>query len=275
MRSRFATALVTLALISPASSLAQTDHSKVIGKFVGTWTENESKRKLGSGIPGLRFRNGTNGSLEELRGPEARPLVQPVKFGTDPYAIDNGKNTIAWKQIDAMYFERKLFENGKLITTRQIVVSPDGNKLREVTKRFSTDGKEMTETVIYQRSSGSPQGLVGIWKPESIRSSEPAQEKIEAVGSNGLRLKGRTGNTVTWDFTGKPQPAMGPGTISGTTDTAKILNDNAIEVTASREGIATNKTILVVSDDGKSLTATTTSLGRTGGQPSVTVFEKR
>jgi hypothetical protein len=275
MSSRLATAFVTLALISPASSLAQADHSKVIGKFVGTWTENESKRKLGSGFPGLRFQNGTNGSLEEVRGPEARPLVQPVKFGTNPYAIDSGKNTIAWKQIDAKHFERKLFEKGKLITTRQIEVSTDGNKLTEVTKRFAPDGKEMTETVIYQRSSGSPHGLVGIWKPESIHSSEPAQARIEAVGSNGLRLRGQTGNTVTWDFTGKPQPVVGPGTISGTTDTAKTLNDSAIEVTTSREGIATNKTIFVVSDDGKSLTATTTNLGRTGGQPSVTVFEKR
>ena len=73
----------------------------VIKNFVGTWQENEAKRQIGSAFS-LRFRQGPNGGLEELRGPEARPLVQPVRFTGQPYGTDDSKNTIA---LEAVRFE--------------------------------------------------------------------------------------------------------------------------------------------------------------------------
>ena len=275
MRSRSTTALaITLALISAAFSLAEADHKTVIGKFVGTWLENQSKRKLGSSAPGLRFRS-ANGGLEELRGPESRPLVQPVKFGTKPYTIDNSNNSIAWKQIDQRHFERQLFVDGKLLTTRKIEISADGKTMTEVTYRKMPDGKESTLTIAYKRNSGGSQGLAGVWKTESVRTSEPGRQKIEAFGSNALKVAGRAGNSVMWDLSGKPQPVTGPAVLSGMTISAKILNDNSIETTSSREGVATGKTTFVVSQDGRSMTGTSVNVGPNPGDPSVVVYEKQ
>jgi hypothetical protein len=273
--------VITLALVSFILCVAQaaTEPATVIGKFVGTWKENEAKRKIGSTAT-LRFRRAANGQLEELRGPDARPLVQPVNFEGKPYAVDNSKNTIAWKQIDANHFERTLFETGKLLTTRRIQISKDGKTLTEVTERKLSDGKDFTTTVVFKRSSGDPQGLVGIWKPESIHNSEPARQKHELVGTDGLRVTTLAGafggRTVTLTFDGKPTAVAGPSVISGTMVAAKVLNADTIETTHSREGVVTGKETWVLSSDGKTLTMTFMGLGpNTGGVPFVQVFEKQ
>src|SRR5690242_14359031 len=101
MLKRSATLVEMLVLVCPAVSLA-VDNAKPISNFVGTW-KADSKRNVGS-YPQLRFRRATDGGLEELRGFEAQPLVHPVKFGTQPYAVDDGTATIAWKEIDTTHF---------------------------------------------------------------------------------------------------------------------------------------------------------------------------
>jgi len=270
----FVTPLLSVLLLSPLFCAAE-DYSKAIHNFTGSWKENEAKRKIGS-FPSLRFRRAANGGIEELRGPDNRPLVQPVDFGTKPYGVDNSKNTIAWKQIDGNHYERQIFENGKLLSTRQITISPDRKQLTEVTNRKMPDGKETTTTAVFRRTSGDPQGLVGTWKPESIRNSEPAQQKIEAVGMNGLGVTGQNGFTSIWTFDGKPNATTGPGIISGMTNAAKVVNNYTIEVMVAREGTLTGKTTFVISNDGKTLTATTTNLGpNAGGEPAVVVYEKQ
>jgi hypothetical protein len=214
--------------------------------------------------------------LEELRGPEARPLVQPVNFDGKPYQVDNSKNSLTWKQQDASHFERTISGNGKLIATRRIQISTDGKTLTEVTERKIPDGKDLVATVVFKRSSGDPQGLVGIWKPESVHTSEPGEVKYEAIGTNGLRATGRGGFTQIMTLDGKPTPVTGPAVISGTMIAAKIVNDRTIETTGSREGVVTGKGTLVISTDGKTMTSTFTSLGpNAGSAPGVVVYEKQ
>jgi hypothetical protein len=270
----FLALVITWALVSPMLCLAQADHVKLINHFVGTWKENEAKRKIGS-FHSLRFRRAANGGIEELRGPESRPLVQPVRFGTKPYGTDNSKNTIAWKQIDASNFERQIFDDGKLLSTRQISISLNGKHLTEVTHRKMADGKETTTNVVFRRASGERKGLVGIWKAETIRNSEPTLLRIEIIGTDGVQVTGRSGFTSTWTFDGKPNPVTGPGVIPGMTDSAKVLNDNTVEITNKREGTLSGKTTFVLSNDGKTLTASSTAVGPNAGrEPSVIVYEK-
>ena len=119
--------------------------SQTPSRFAGTWVENESKHKMGTDGGNLTFRRTPAGGLEELRGPEVRPLAQPVNFGTAPYAIDAGKNTIAWKQNGATRFERQLFNSGPLINTRRI--------------QIADDGKKRTSTTVYRRTSGDGPGV--------------------------------------------------------------------------------------------------------------------
>jgi hypothetical protein len=266
---------VCTAVALSALCFAQSDHSALIKKFVGTWNENQAKRKGGPPVS-LRFQKAAGGMLEELRGPEVRPLVQPVKFGTSPYGIDNSENTIAWKQIDANHFQRQLFESGKLLTTRDLSISKDGKTLTEVTQQDAPDSKTSTATMIFRRSSGDAQGLVGVWKLESMRTSDPNQLTIEPVGTDGLRIKNRIGVTRTLTFDGKDNPASGPAVISGTTSSAKMVGANSIEETAKREGVLFSKITLVLSNDGKTLTSTARAEGPTAGrEPFLTVYEKK
>jgi hypothetical protein len=260
--------VVTLALLTSLLWHAQPAPSTVTVKFVGSWLEDQSKRQIGA-LAQLRFRHGAAGQLEELRGPDERPLVQPVNFGTKPYPVDNSNNTIEWKQIDANHFERKIYESGKLLATRRIEISKDGKKMAEVTERSSAD----IDTVVYMRTSGDAQGLAGIWKADSIKSSEPAEQKIEAQGSSALRITTRRGQTEMLTFDGKPNLVTGPAVISGTMVAGKVTDANTIEVTGSRQGVVTGKSTWVLSTDGRTLTETTTRLA--GGAPSVIVYQKQ
>lgn len=145
--SRFSVRVLALTLLSCLTILAQSTPPPVVGKFVGVWIENESKLKIGDSFANLRFRQNTDGGLQELRGPEVKPLVQPVKFGTEPYAIDGSKNTIAWKQIDSSHFERSIFNEGKLQNIRRIHISSDGKVLTQVTEGNLPSGKIDVSTV--------------------------------------------------------------------------------------------------------------------------------
>jgi hypothetical protein len=247
----------------------------VIRNFVGTWKQDPAKTKRGS-LGSLRFGRAADGSLEELRGPEARPIVHPVKFGIPAYKVPGSRYMIAWKQIDSEHFERQMFENGKVISTRKITLSDDGRSATEVLQRQTADRKHSTVTLTYLKTSGDPQGLVGIWKLESLDLSEPLQLRITAIDSDGLRLIGTFGGTgiTTWMFDGKPNAVSGHGVVTGTMSSVRLLRDNAVEQTEIREGTITGTTVWEVSDDGKTLTATIRETNGTE-DPLVLVYEKQ
>jgi len=79
------TRTIPLVFVSAAICFGQTNlaPASVLGKFAGTWTENEAKAKLGSTVP-LRFRKSADGGMEEVRGSDAAPLVEPVHFDGKP-----------------------------------------------------------------------------------------------------------------------------------------------------------------------------------------------
>src|SRR5437879_13915676 len=103
----FGARVISLALLSSILCLAQSTPAVVIGKFVGTWNENEAKRKIGSGLS-LRFRRAANGQLEELRGPDARPLVQPINFDGKAYRVGDSRNALTWERHVPRPFERTI-----------------------------------------------------------------------------------------------------------------------------------------------------------------------
>jgi hypothetical protein len=191
------------------------------------------------------------------------------------YPIDGSKNTIAWKQIDKNKFERQIFESDKLIATRRIQISADGKTLTEDTDRPLADGKPSITTIVFRRTSGDAQGLVGIWKPESMHSTVASQIKYEAVGTGRLKGSSDQGVTFTLALDGKPVAVTGPAVISGTMVAGKQIDGHTLELTNSREGVPTAKSITVISGDGKVVTVTTTNLGAASAEASVAVFEKQ
>jgi len=273
--SRFSVRVITLTLLSCLTSLAQSTPPPVVGKFVGVWIENEAKLKIGGSFADLTFRQSTGGGLEELRGPELKPLVQTVKFDEKPYPIDGSTNTIAWKQIDPSHFERRLFNEGKLLNIRRIQISSDGKTLKQVTETNLPSGKKQTTTVAYQSTSGGPQGLAGVWKALSVKTNPPSEMRFELAGAGGVKLTFGTGVNYTFSLDNVPVVVNGPAVISGTMMAFRAIDDHTLESTSSREGVTTGKTTLSVSNDGKTLTSTSASIVPNGNrEPTVSVYEK-
>jgi len=272
--SVFGARLITLALASSFLCLAQTPSKAALGKFVGTWRENESKIKL-SPSNTLKFRRDAQGNLEELRGSEARPLVQPVRFDGKPYSVDSSKNTIVWKQIDKNHFERTIFENGKLLTTRRLQISDDSKTLTEDTERTLVDGKKDITTIQFHRASGEAQGLAAIWQAVSYHSTVPNQVTIEAIGDR-LKVSTNAGVVYTAALDGRPVAVTGPAVISGTMVALKLIDAQTMEAAQSREGVPTGRVTIAISADGKVMTATAVNLAPNASrEPTVTVSEKQ
>jgi hypothetical protein len=266
------TLMFTSLFLCPAES--KPDTTQLIARLSGSWKEDATKRKLGS-MQKLRFRTTASGGVEELRGPETRPLVQPVSFDGKPHEIDSGIS-IAWKQIDAENYERLLWENGQLLSTRRIKISTDGKTLSEESERKRPDGTTVTGKMTFRRLSPEPKGLVGIWKAESIKNDSPVVLKYEPSGKDSVKVTGNLGQTYTLTFDGKPAAVLGPGMIPNMTIAAKPINDHTLETTSSREGVAVGKAMIVLSDGGKVMTVTSTQLGaNNSGEPSVAVYEKQ
>jgi hypothetical protein len=256
-------------LQAPASNAAPS-----LGKLTGTWKENESKRKLGPLVT-LKFRRDAQGNLEELRGNEARPLVQPVHFDGKPYSVDSSKNTIVWRQIDKNHFERTIFGSDKLLSTRRIQISDDGKMLTEDTEQTLVDGKKAVTTRQFRRTTGEAQGLAAIWQAVSYHSTIPNRVTYEAVGSR-LKVSTDAGVVYTAALDGKPVVVMGPAVISGTMAALKLIDSQTLEIAQSREGVPTARQTVAISADGKVMTATTVNLAPNASrEPSVTVFEKQ
>jgi hypothetical protein len=264
--------LLVVATVAPA--LAQTNASATaLDRFAGTWREDESRRQIGS-MRHLIFRRSTAGVLEEERGAEVRPTVQPVIFGGNPYKIE-GVNTIAWKQIDASRFERAIFGPAGLINTRRIGISADGKTLTEAVDQKTTDGRPVTNTVVYQRIAGDAGGLVGRWKPLSVKSTRPAEVRFERAG-NALKFSDDIGGGYTLTLDDKPVAMNGLAVIAGSMIAAKMADERTIETTSSRLGVVTDRGKRTVSSDGKMLTVTALNVGPNAStEPSVRVYVKQ
>jgi hypothetical protein len=267
--------VIALTFVPCLMIVGQSSPTPVLQKFVGVWMEDESKLKIGDSFGKLRFRQSGDG-LEELRGPEVKPLVQSVKFGTKPYAINGSLNTIAWKQIDSSHFERSIFNDGKLENTRRIEVSADGKTLTEVTEVARPGEKKYQTTIVYRRTSGGPQGLVGIWMAQSVKRVPAPTVRYELSGTDSLKVSEDFGGNLR-QYSVKmdkvPVAVVGKTVVSGTMTAFRVVDDHTLEAIGSREGVVSGKDTLVISGDGKMITSTATTTGN--HEPTIRVFNKQ
>jgi hypothetical protein len=267
-------ALSVMSCLSLYGQATKANISHVISSMSGTWVADQTQPKMGS-EPRLRFRAAASGGLEELRGPEKSPLIQPVKFDGKSYAMEGG-NSLVWKQVDANNFVRTTAMNGKQLSTRHIRISSDGKTLSEETERTSLAGEKQTRTAEYRRTSADKKGLEGNWEATSVRLSVPLELKFEPAGPSALKQTDRMGISNTLFFDGKTSPITGAGAIAGRIVSATVIDGNTIETTTTREGREAGKSRIALSSEGKVMTVTTTSVREDkSGEPSVTVFRKR
>jgi hypothetical protein len=257
---------------SPATNNSGSE--PVIQRLAGVWKEDLSKRKTGA-APRLRFRRSATGGLEEIRGPEARPEIQPVILDGRSYPITGSSYSIAWKEIDAGRFERELFGEGrKLISTRRLRLSSDGNTLAEESER-ARDGARTTAS--YRRVDGDTHGLAGTWVRESIQGQVAAEMTIERVKGNAMKVSANWSSPFTVRPGGPPVPFTGEGMMSRLTVQARQIDESSIELSSARDGTVYSKSVLRVSADGKTVTTTVIQSGSDGprGEPTTYVYHRQ
>lgn len=253
-------------LISPARG----QNATALDRFIGTWKEDESKRQL-DGAPLMVFRQGAK-NIEELRGGEVTPVVQPVVFDAKPHPIDASRQQqIAWRQIDTKHYERTLLEDGKLINTRTLELSSGGNTLTQRTRAKRSDGKPDVQTFVYRRVGGD-KGLVGQWKLQSVRTDMPPALHITRVGADTVKMVDDVGVGFTATLDGRPVVETGLA-VAGITDSARLVG-GILEVATSRDGEELGRDQYVVSADGKTLTETSRSLAP-NAEANVSVYVKQ
>lgn len=274
-----ATRLVKLILVASVPALLCIAQSSSVpvsatSRFIGTWKENEAKRKLPF-APQLRFEAGAAGGLEEIRGATA-PVREPVHFDGKPYDIGSG-NMIVWKQAGRNQFGRQLFSGGQVTRTRTIRISGDGKTLTEKIDRKDSDGQAVSVTSVYSRSSGTGAGLAGTWGLQSRHSNNPAVVTLRAAGPNSLAYVNSQGVSYTATLDNKPVPVTGPGVAVGSMIALiRQLDDYTITSTLSRDGVVTAHGTITVSPDGKVMTTSVTNVGPNAAtEPSAKVWERQ
>jgi hypothetical protein len=274
---RLAVSSAALLMLGTSAAPLHSQESKaqpsLIDLFSGTWREDDSKRELGA-YKELLFRRTASDGLEEVRGSEARPLIQQVVFDGKPHPIEGG-NSIAWKKADATTFERALLAKGTghLVNTRRIRLSDDGTTLTEVFEQNNIAGEPVFETVVYKRVGGDKSGLVGRWNPRSVKTTAPEEVKYERAGANAIRFSNSFGTNYVVSLDGTPAVENGATVIVRSMIAARAVDGRTMETTSSRDGIATERATLQLSPDGKLLTVTTLNLAsNSSGKPSVAVF---
>jgi len=280
-RSRVTTAalltLVMMALLRVAAAPAGAQ-APGADPFAGNWVEDQSKRTNG-GLRALTFRRAADGGTEELRGSYANPLVQPVRFGAAPYAVEGSQNRLEWKELGPRRFERLSTRDSKMIGRRRIEVSEDGKTLTEANDTFDAVGAAVTGTLVYRRTSAEANGLIGVWTPESRSATTPFTVTVEAAGKT-LRVIENQGLTAAvsyvLSFDGSPAAVTGPSVISGSTVSSQRVSDREIQQSTARLGVPTGVTTWTVSADGKILTTRSTLSGPNAStEPFIIVYQRR
>ncbi len=131
------------------------------------------------------------------------------------------------------------------------------------------------EDVRQREGKGRP-GLIGIWKMKSYKTDNPEELTFERSGSNGLKLFWPTGQVDEVTLTGKPAAPSGANVVAGTMKATKLMPNGSIDEVLTRNGEPVSRRVYAVSPDGRTMTRTTTGLGKSAtDNPSVYVYHKQ
>jgi hypothetical protein len=222
--------------------------------YAGKWKMNLAKSNFGE----------TTVTYEQLSGGQIRATMdnQSYTFRTDgtdaktPWGF-----TLAWKPVDSTTWQTTEKTNGKVTATGTVKLSPDGKTLSMESKRSRADGGTFTDSITFERVSGTS-GLAGKWKTKNLKSSSPETMTLTQKGSDGLTIaSGNMGAVCDARFDGRDHPATGPMWPSGWSCSIARNGERGLDVTWKKDGKAMYGTSLVVSGDGRTLTESGSAVG--------------
>jgi hypothetical protein len=200
--------------------------------YAGRWQVNEDKSDYG---PAFNFAREESGALRLTEGD--RSYV--VRFDGKEYPHPRG-GVVRWTRIDDRSWEMTLTQNRKVIGNAIYQLSDDGRTL--TTRAKSGPGS----TLVYRRTSGERQGLVGAWSLKT--ASDSTLELAVAEGYDLVVTQGPA--QLKANFDGRDyHPTSGPETVR----ISKVGSDG-FSLTVSINGKPVAVDTFTVSADGQTLT---------------------
>ncbi len=222
--------------------------------FVGKWKLNPDKSKL----------TGLQRTIEDLGGDkfkfsfgdDSQTIVMdgkeyPSKFGGMWSVKKEGPNT--WKSIRT--------RDGQVMSTSTWTVSEDGKTLTVTTDGTRANGSTFKNVAKSKRTAGTS-GLAGTWEGTDVKIDSPAQWEIAAYEGDGLSFIRPAGKArLDFKFDGKDYADKGPRVAEGATASAKRIDPRTIEMSRELKGTLMETERMELSEDGKTLTTTSTYPG--------------
>jgi hypothetical protein len=237
-----------------STCLAGTTLFAADASFVGKWKLNPDKSKI----------TGVQRSIEDLGGDKFK-----FTFGddTETIAIDGKEypakigGTWSIKKEGPNSWKSVRSRDGKVISTATWTVSEDGQTLTQTTEGTRVDGSTF-KTVLKSKRVAGTSGLAGTWESTDATISATVPFEIAAFEGDGLSFINPAGKRrLDLKFDGKDYPDKGPRVTEGSTASGKRIDQRTIEVSNKVKGklVSTDRTEL--SEDGKTLTTTTSFPG--------------
>ena len=222
--------------------------------YAGKWKMNVAKSDFGDAT--MTYEQTAAGGMKATMDGQSYTFKTDGKDNMTPWGM-----TAAWKAIDANTWEMTEKANGKALSTSTIKLSADGKMLAVDSKRAKADGGTSNDSMTLERVSGGP-GLAGKWKTKNLKSSSPDTMSLAPKGSDGITLSmGNEGGVCDAKFDGKAYPATGPMWPSGWTCVVARNGARGLDLTWKKDGKDMYKSMMAVSDDGKTLTETSSAAG--------------
>jgi len=184
------------------------------------------------------------------------PAFKGKADGTDqplagvPYFDTIAVNVVSKSEIGLVFKKA-----GKVVTTEQLSISPDGNTLTDSFSSSSnangvpTTGK--VERVRVAKGPAGSHGVSGSWRDSKLDSSDNAIVWTYTVSGDELTMTSPTGSSFTAKLDGTEAPAKGDPGI--TSVTVKMVGNNTLEETDKRDGKVIQVGTTTISKDGKVL----------------------
>ncbi len=239
-----------------------------VDPFVGDWKLNPSRTKA-IDIMKVQSVNSATYAFDFGSGRGETIVVD----GTDQPGISDTTLAVTAERPDSWKVVRK--KDGHMLITAMWKLSQDGNTLSDDYTEFAPDGQVSVHVnYLYQRTADGP-GFAGTWESPIPTENLPSSTlQIRPYEASGLSLILPLQDVIrNIKFDGKDYPLAGHGVATGSTSSARRVDERILAVTDKSNGKIKRTEQIEVSPDLKTLTRTIHPVGQRG--PNILVFERQ
>jgi hypothetical protein len=239
--------------------------------FVGEWKLIPSKSKLTDqmkveSVAGNKYAFDFGGGPESIA---ADGTDQPAGYGGTTLSV-TVEAPDSWKVV------RK--KDGHVLLTANWKLSKDAQTLTDDFTAIGSNGSPSNVKYVYKRTAGTS-GFAGTWESTSETVNFVFVLQVRPYEGDGLSFIDPTDEvTKNVKFDGKDYPNVGPNVPAGSASSARRVNgrtldQHTLELTDKFNGKVTDTQEIQLSSDGKTLTMTVHTAGRT--EPNILMFERQ